>query len=170
MDKLFQKIVNLCFNRAFNFILFFALIIFLAQEDITKFQNINKTSLDEKIEYNKEQGQKIIKNISNSIKLLKYSKINNNKIKRNTTELNDTLKLSIKKIDEKKKEIDSNEIILYLKLDNMNQLSKILINKKIGDTFLIDRNSLFSSLANLNTNKDNNMYKVTIMDIVNDNN
>lgn len=168
MDKLFQKIVNLCFNKAFNFILFFALIIFLAQEDIAKFQNINKTSLDEKIEYNKEQGQKIINSISNSIKLAKYSTIKINKTKKTITELNDTLKLSIKKIDEKKKEIDSNEITLYVKLDNMNQLSKILINKKIGDFFFMNGNLLFYNLTNFNSN--NNMYKVTIMDIVNDNN
>ena len=169
MDKLFQKIVNLCFNRAFNFILFFALIIFLAQEDIIKFQNINKTSLDEKIEYNKEQGQKIINSISNSIKLAKYDTIKINKTKKTITELNDTLKLSIKKIDEKKKEIDSNEITLYVKLDNMNQLSKILINKKIGDFFFMNGNLLFSSLTNVNSNN-KDMYKVTIVDIVNDNN
>lgn len=169
MDKLFQKIVNLCFNKAFNFILFFALIIFLAQEDIAKFQNINKTSLGEKIEYNKEQGQKIINSISNSIKLAKYGTIKINKTKKTITELNDTLKLSIKKIDEKKKEIDSNEITLYVKLDNMNQLSKILINKKIGDFFFMNGNLLFYNSINFNSNN-NNMYKVTIMDIVNDNN
>ncbi len=169
MDKLFQKIVNLCFNRAFNFILFFALIIFLAREELDEFSNINQNSLDDKIEYNKEQGEKIINNISNSIKLAKYGAIKINKTKKTTTELNDSLKLSIKKIDNKKKEIDSNEIILYVKLDNMNQLSKILINKKIGDSFFMNGNSLFSSLTNVNSNN-KDMYKVTIVDIVNDNN
>lgn len=169
MDKLFQKIVNLCFNRAFNFILFFALIIFLAREELDEFSNINQNSLDDKIEYNKEQGEKIINNISNSIKLAKYGAIKINKTKKTITELNDSLKLSIKKIDDKKKEIDSNEIILYVKLDNMNQLSKILINKKIGDSFFMNGNSLFSSLTNVNSNN-KDMYKVTIMDIVNDNN
>ena len=51
----------------------------------------------------------------------------------------------------------------------MNQLSKILINKKIGDSFFMNGNSLFSSLTNVNSNN-KDMYKVTIMDIVNDNN
>ena len=170
MDRLFQKIINLCFNRTFNFILCFVIVAIFAQEDISKFQNTNTDNINDKLAYNKEEGQEILHHINNKIKLMKYSTIKNKKRKKTITELHDNLKLSVKKMDAKNNEINSSEIILYITLDNTNKLTQLLINKKVGDFFLINGDVLFSSLTNLNTSKYKGMYKVTIMDIVNDNN
>ena len=171
MAKLFQKLINLCFNRTFNFILFFFIIFFMAQENIVNDKDKINESLIKKIEYNKEKSEETIRHLKNSMQIMKYNAEKHKKIKRNITRLNDNLELSIKLVNNNdNKDIDANEIMLYIELNNQNQLARLLINKKIGDTFFVDGNSLFSSLANLNTNKDKNMYKITIKDIVNDRN
>ena len=173
MNKLFQKIINLCFNKTFNFILFFILIMFVIQkESINIEDNFNNISNNEIWKF--DNSNKNINSLKNNIQIMKYNFYKANKLNKGPTKLGDVLELSLLNVNNKNDNSTENDKIkLYIKLDKKNTLTTLLLNKKIGDTFLINDNVLFANLANLklDNNKESTItYKVTIVDIVNDNN